>query len=96
MMEVAVMGGPLKKYKVQTSSGAQTVLKLNDEDAARHGLTESDLAGGAAVKGQPDEQISPKVVEEKAAPVAPNKARATSANKARTPRGTKGGAGGGD
>jgi hypothetical protein len=98
MMEVAVMGGPLKKYNVTTSSGARTVIKLNDAEAARHGLTEGDLVGGAAPKAQPDEETPPKVVEEKAAPAAPNKARATSANKARTPRGasTKGGAGGGD
>ncbi|MEV7867479.1 hypothetical protein AB0P17_15560 [Streptomyces sp. NPDC088124] len=38
------MGGPLHKYRYTSpASGAETVLKLNDADAARLGLTEDDL-----------------------------------------------------
>ncbi|MCD9196071.1 hypothetical protein [Streptomyces albireticuli] len=78
--EVAVVGGPLKKYKIRTASGAETVMKYNAADAARYGLTDADLAetpptpepeGGAA--GKP---------AGKARTAAANKAR-TAANKAR-------------
>ncbi|MFC9429255.1 hypothetical protein [Streptomyces sp. NPDC056987] len=37
------MGGPLHKYRYRSpASGVETVLKLNDADAARLGLTEDD------------------------------------------------------
>ncbi|MFE3326892.1 hypothetical protein [Streptomyces sp. NPDC059176] len=76
------MGGPLKKYNYTDQAGHKTVLKLNADDAKRHGLTEDDVVDG-----------SPADVE-KAVAAAPNKARMSSSNKARAPRG-KGGAGGG-
>ncbi|MEH0431279.1 hypothetical protein QBB34_34115 [Streptomyces stelliscabiei] len=37
------MSGPLKKYWFTRGDGVKTVLKLNDADAARHGLGPDDL-----------------------------------------------------
>lgn len=37
-LEVAAMGGPLKKYEVTMPSGVTTVMKLNDADARRYGV----------------------------------------------------------
>ncbi|MFF9894970.1 hypothetical protein [Streptomyces longispororuber] len=37
------MGGPLKKYRVRTASGAASVVKYNTADAERLGLTDADL-----------------------------------------------------
>jgi hypothetical protein len=78
---VAAVSGPLKRYRYTNGAGNETVLKLNDADAERYGLTDEDLVESGD--------------GEKAAPADPNKARTASANKARAPRG-KGGAGGGD
>jgi hypothetical protein len=79
-MEVAAVGGPLKKYEVTTPHGVQTTMKLNEEDARRLGvLDEPDSDSSEAGSGD-------------AQPAA--KKRAVS-NKARTAA-SKGGAGGGD
>lgn len=40
-MEVAVVGGPLKKYEITLPSGAKTVMKLNEADARRWGVAEA-------------------------------------------------------
>jgi hypothetical protein len=37
-MEVAAVGGPLKKYEVTTPSGVKTTMKLNEDDARRLGV----------------------------------------------------------
>lgn len=37
-MEVAAVGGPLKKYEVTTPSGVKTTMKLNEDDAKRLGV----------------------------------------------------------
>ncbi|KOU41258.1 hypothetical protein ADK55_29145 [Streptomyces sp. WM4235] len=75
------MSGPLKRYRYANGAGHETVLKLNDADAERYGLTDEDLveSGSGEKAAEPDQ----------------NKARTASANKARAPRG-KGGAGGVD
>ncbi len=39
-MEVAAVGGPLKKYEVTTPSGVKTTMKLNEDDAKRLGVLE--------------------------------------------------------
>lgn len=36
------MGGPLKKYDVTTPSGVTTTMKLNEEDAKRLGVLDSE------------------------------------------------------
>jgi hypothetical protein len=80
-MEVAAVGGPLKKYDVTTPHGIKTTMKLNEDDAKRLGVLEApagDSTDDAAEEAEP----------------APAKKRAVS-NKARTPA-SKGGAGGGD
>jgi hypothetical protein len=79
-MEVAAVGGPLKKYEVTTPHGVKTTMKLNEDDAKRLGVfgePESDAAEPAGGDEQPAA-----------------KKRAVS-NKARTAA-SKGGAGGGD
>jgi hypothetical protein len=40
-MEVAAVGGPLKKYEVTTAHGVKTTMKLNEDDAKRMGLLDS-------------------------------------------------------
>ncbi|MEU2789018.1 hypothetical protein [Streptomyces sp. NPDC007100] len=72
------MGGPLKKYRVTSPSGAETVMKLNATDAEARGLSEDDLADTPGAE--------PDGPEKKAASVQ-NKARTTSANKSRGARG---------
>lgn len=74
IMEVAAVGGPLRKYRYTSGSGHETVLKLSDRDAARLKLTEDDLLDDA-----PPPDPEPAV---KAQPVAANKARGSSTNKA--------------
>ncbi|GGU52594.1 hypothetical protein [Streptomyces lavendofoliae] len=83
-MEVAVVGGPLKKYNVTTPSGVETTMKLNQEDAKRLGVLEdAETDSTADADSEPAE--------------APTKARTTTRNKARTTAATKdGGTGGGD
>jgi hypothetical protein len=100
-VEVAAMAGPLKKYRV-TSGSVETVMKLNEGDAAARGLTDSDLVSAedtttaAAADSDPhpaapeDDLSEP---DKKAAAPAENKARTTSANKGRSR--TRDGAGGG-
>ncbi|MFC5144289.1 hypothetical protein [Streptomyces aureoversilis] len=73
--EVAVVGGPLKKYRIRTPSGAESVVKYNETDAARLGLTDADLADVPAPGTEAGEPSG------KARPTARNKAR-TTANKA--------------
>lgn len=43
-MEVAVVGGPLKRYTVTTPSGVVTTMKLNEADAERLGALEEGRA----------------------------------------------------
>ncbi|MEU9498246.1 hypothetical protein [Streptomyces sp. NPDC048196] len=92
--EVAAVGGPLKKYRVTSPSGAETVMKLNTADAEARGLGEDDLATAApARRGAAEDVTLPEgdgasgEPEAKKAPPAPNKARTTSANKGRGARG---------
>jgi len=77
MMEVATMGGPLKKYRYGADARA-TVLKLTEADAERLGLTEADLVGGAPKEAADEE---PAEVDSGAEPgptaVVANKARTT-------------------
>lgn len=73
--EVAAVGGPLKRYRYTSPSGVATVMKFNEADAERYGLTDDDLVDAAPA------------AEAKAVPESQNKARAGSQNKARTPRG---------
>ncbi|MFF9568496.1 hypothetical protein [Streptomyces sp. NPDC014685] len=68
------MGGPLRKYRYRG-----TVMKLNDQDAARLGLGENELVGGPPAE----------TVELPDGP--PEKARGAAANKARTAAPNKGG-----
>jgi hypothetical protein len=81
-MEVAAVGGPLKKYEVTTPHGVKTTMKLNEDDARRLGVLEA-----------PEQDTAGEAVEEPAQ--SPTKRRATS-NKARTAANKDGGAGGGD
>lgn len=86
--EVAAVGGPLKKYNVVTPTGHKTVIKYNEADADRAGLTDADLVdepGPAGAAGAVE------VVEAKIRPVSANTGRSGSANKARTPSAAKGG-----
>ncbi|MFE2600113.1 hypothetical protein ACFXCZ_27100 [Streptomyces sp. NPDC059396] len=90
------MGGPLKKYRYTSpASGAETVLKLNEDDAARLGLTEDDVLPDTAHHGEHGpELLSPPVVQEdaRAEPSGDDsddglpevKARTATRNKART------------
>jgi hypothetical protein len=45
--EVAAVSGPLKKYRV-TRGGVETVMKLNDADAARLGVGPDKAVGEAS------------------------------------------------
>ena len=67
--EVAAVGGPLKRYKVTTPSGVETVMKLNQADAERLG-------------GELLEQEGAEAAEE--TPTRPAAKKRTAANKART------------
>jgi hypothetical protein len=80
-MEVAAVSGPLRKYRY-TRGTSSTVLKLNDKDAERLGLTEADL-----LDAQPAESDG----DAKAARPAANRSRGGAANKARTGAATKAG-----
>lgn len=90
--EVAAVSGPLQKYRV-VRGGVETVMKLNDADAARLGLGAGDVLGSAVLQGEHGPEIiafsgDGTVVQERKA-TAPNKARQTSSNKAgRSPRKT--------
>lgn len=75
------MSGPLRKYRY-TRGTSSTVLKLNDKDAERLGLTEADL-----LDAQPAESDG----DAKAARPAANRSRGGAANKARTGAATKAG-----
>ncbi|MGK5729721.1 hypothetical protein [Streptomyces sp. URMC 124] len=76
--EVAVVGGPLKKYRIRTA-GTETVMKFNDADAAARGLTDADLADAPKPEGAAEPA---------------SKARTAARNKARTTSATKAGGGG--
>ncbi|WP_143666796.1 MULTISPECIES: hypothetical protein [unclassified Streptomyces] len=90
--EVAAVSGPLQKYRV-IRGGVETVMKLNDADAARLGLGADDILGSASLQGEHGPETVPfsgdeTAVQEKKA-TAPNKARQTAANKGgRAPRKT--------
>ncbi|APY88173.1 hypothetical protein DCW30_05865 [Streptomyces alfalfae] len=84
-MEVAVVGGPLKKYRVTSASGVESVVKYNAADAERLGLTDADLA--------PERQAASDVQLPDDEPQA--KARSGSRNKARTSARSKAADGGG-
>ena len=74
--EVAAVGGPLKRYKVTTPHGVETVMKLNEADAERLGgeLVE-EVTDHAPAAAQPGKLAAKK----RAAPA--NKARTTTSNK---------------
>jgi hypothetical protein len=74
-MEVAAVGGPLKKYEVTTPSGVTTTMKLNEEDAKRLGVLDA-----------PQQETETEIPDQPAEPTeteTPTKAR-TTRNKART------------
>ncbi|MFJ3948984.1 hypothetical protein ACIPXV_02795 [Streptomyces libani] len=84
------MGGPLKKYRVTSASGVQSVMKLNDDDAKARGLSAGDLVDAPERDAEPEAEGSAETGDKaaaKAAPPAPNKARTSSANKGRGARG---------
>ncbi|MFI9012587.1 hypothetical protein ACIGZI_00975 [Streptomyces griseus] len=86
------MSGPLQKYRV-IRGGVETVMKLNDADAARLGLGANDILGSPALQGEHGPEIVAFSGDESVAPAkkaaAPNKARQTAANKGgRAPRKT--------
>lgn len=82
-MEVAVVGGPLKKYEVTTPSGVKTTMKLNEDDARRLGVLD-------------DAQVDEPAGEEKQESSAPAPKARSTRNKARTAANKDGGTGGGD
>lgn len=98
-------GGPLKKYRVVTSSGAESVIKYNAADAKRLGLGEDDLVentpqvvvddGDGDPADDGDESTPPDDDGDETPDEPQQKARRGAANKARTPGRTKGGTGGG-
>lgn len=79
-MEVAAVGGPLKKYEVTTSSGVTTTMKLNEEDAKRLGVLDGP-------DGTDETTAEPEATQSKTR---------TTRNKSRTAANKDGGAGGGD
>lgn len=82
------MGGPLKKYRVTSASGVETVMKLSSDDAKARGLAAGDLVDAPEPEPEAEGGAEPEPEPEaKAAPPAPNKARTTSANKGRGARG---------
>lgn len=82
--EVAVVGGPLRKYRVTMPNGVVTTMKLNDDDAERYGGVPLDAPDARHVGPEQDEPDT-------AGPPAAKKR--ASANKSRTAR-TKAGGGG--
>lgn len=80
-IEEAAMGGPLRKYRVTTGSGVETVMKLNPADAER--------LGGVPLDGEPPEAPPAEPAAE-----APVKRRASASDKARRGAENKGGGGG--
>lgn len=84
MEEVAAVSGPLQKYRV-IRGGVETVMKLNDADAARLGLGADDVLGPAALQGEHGPETVSFGEDETAAQqrkaAAQNKARQTAANK---------------
>lgn len=86
--EVAAVGGPLRKYRFVSPSGAETVLKLNETDAERQGLTDDDLvdAGNAPT-------AAASAPAGKARTRSAHKARTGAQNKGATPAGGTGGGG---
>lgn len=73
------MSGPLTKYRYRG-----TVLKLNDTDAARLGLTDADVVGApapAAAEAVVETEAAQQPAEVKALAGSSNKARTTAANK---------------
>jgi hypothetical protein len=77
-MEVAAVGGPLKKYDVTTPSGVTTTMKLNEDDAKRLGVLDA-----------PEQPAEAQATDEPAETETPSKAR-TTRNKARTASSDKG------
>ncbi|MCX5522591.1 hypothetical protein OG342_06900 [Streptomyces bobili] len=80
-MEVAAVGGPLKKYEVTTPSGVKTTMKLNEDDARRLGVLDA-----------PEVQTNtetPDTPAQQAETGTPAKSR-TTRNKARTASSDKG------
>lgn len=98
--EVAAVSGPLKRYKVTSPNGVETVMKLNEADAGARGLTDADLApetGGEhgpqslslpdddrAAAASPDGGEQEPGDSEDQAPGPEKKARPAAPNKART------------
>lgn len=92
-MEVAAVGGQLKKYKVTSPSGVETVMKLNEADAEARGLSEDDLVQPTSAEPETlslpaeDAEPEPEQAPEEKAASAPNKARTSASNKGRGARG---------
>jgi hypothetical protein len=76
-MEVAVVGGPLKKYEVTLPGGVVTTMKLNESDAIRYGVADQ----AEPEQAPPDTTEEPAAEETVAAPAAKKRAPR---NKART------------
>lgn len=85
-VEVAAVGGPLKRYEVETSPGVTTTMKLNDADAQRLGVLAPPKA--ETVTEIPDVPAQPTETETPGKSRSPRNKRRTAAD--------KGGAGGGD
>lgn len=96
-MEVAAVGGPLKKYRVVSAHGVETTMKLNEADAQQRGLSDADLVperGDDAVLSLPDDDDTSAASQdggepgsgdgEDQAPEPEEKARSAAQNKART------------
>ncbi|MEU6768513.1 hypothetical protein ABZ916_39145 [Streptomyces sp. NPDC046853] len=86
-LEVAVVGGPLKRYEVTTPDGYVTTMKLNEADAKRLGVLD-------APKAETSTEI-PDVPPQPTETETPAKSR-TVRNKRRTPANKDGGTDGGD
>jgi hypothetical protein len=76
--EEAAVGGPLRKYRITTAGGTETVMKLNPADAERLGGVPLDQPAEPP-SDENDETAAPRA---KARPLAENKARAGARNKA--------------
>ena len=65
-MEVAAVGGPLKKYEVTTADGYVTTMKLNEEDAKRLGVLDEPKAETEAQQVEQDTPAKARTVRNKA------------------------------
>lgn len=73
-LEVAVVGGALEKYTVILPGGRETVMKLNEADAARYGVAKAPKAE------EPAEQETSETPAKKRTPANKSRAAATKAD----------------